>query len=274
MFLYINILLKRGGLFYMNDRLIILDGAVNFRDLGGYVAANGRSVCWQKIYRSDRLDNLTMQDMEILAQKHIVTDCDLRTSYEQSYWQDRLWDGVAHYDCHIYNEEDITYENQITTETVNNLINSLPVPQGIVGRRYQKILLDKTGQMALKRVFQEILSLDENDALVFHCTAGKDRTGLVAAVILLGLGVKEEDIIADYLLSNELYLFSIKHTLPTDDDLQNIIERMNLNGVDALSIQTIIQTINQGFGGFDNYFLKVLNFSKADLSEFRNKLTV
>ena len=75
----------------MNDRLIILDGAVNFRDLGGYVAANGRSVCWQKIYRSDRLDNLTMQDMEILAQKHIVTDCDLRTSYEQSYWQDRLW---------------------------------------------------------------------------------------------------------------------------------------------------------------------------------------
>ncbi|MDK7075496.1 tyrosine-protein phosphatase, partial [Lactobacillus gasseri] len=94
----------------------------------------------------------------------------------------------------------------------------------------QKILLDKTGQMALKRVFQEILSLDENDALVFHCTAGKDRTGLVAAVILLGLGVKEEDIIADYLLSNELYLFSIKHTLPTDDDLQNIIERMNLNG--------------------------------------------
>ena len=128
--------------------------------------------------------------------------------------------------------------------------------------------------MALKRVFQEILSLDENDALVFHCTAGKDRTGLVAAVILLGLGVKEEDIIADYLLSNEFYLFSIKHTLPTDDDLQNIIERMNLNGVDALSIQTIIQTINQGFGGFDNYFLKVLNFSKADLSEFRNKLTV
>lgn len=49
---------------------------------------------------------------------------------------------------------------------------------------------------------------------------------------------------------------------------------MNLNGVDALSIQTIIQTINQGFGGFDNYFLKVLNFSKSDLSEFRNKLTV
>lgn len=258
----------------MNDRLIILDGAVNFRDLGGYVTANGRSVCWKKIYRSDRLDNLTMQDMEILAQKHIVIDCDLRTSYEQSYWRDRLWDGVDHYDCHIYNEEDITYENQITTETFNNLINSLPVPQGIVGRRYQKILLDKTGQMALKRVFQEILSLDENNALVFHCTAGKDRTGLVAAVILLGLGVNEEDIIADYLLSNELYLFSIKHTLPTDDDLQNIIERMNLNGVDALSIQTIIQTINQGFGGFDNYFLKVLNFSKADLSEFRNKLTL
>ena len=174
----------------MNDRLIILDGAVNFRDLGGYVAANGRSVCWQKIYRSDRLDNLTMQDMEILAQKHIVTDCDLRTSYEQSYWQDRLWAGVAYYDCHIYKEEDITYEYQITTETVNNLINCPPVSQGIVGRRYQKILLDKTGQMALKRVFQEILSLDENDALVFHCTAGKDRTGLVAAVILIGLGVK------------------------------------------------------------------------------------
>ncbi|QNQ82835.1 tyrosine-protein phosphatase [Lactobacillus sp. PV012] len=77
-----------------NERLVKLEGASNFRDLGGYQNKEGKTVKWHKIYRSDSLADLTKRDLEKLSALNIVEDLDLRSNYEQTIAPDRVWKNV------------------------------------------------------------------------------------------------------------------------------------------------------------------------------------
>ncbi|MBU3739300.1 MAG: tyrosine-protein phosphatase [Rhodoferax sp.] len=178
------------------NRHIALDGASNFRDLGGYSGLGGRAVRWRRIFRSDHLGNLTAGDIRLLEQLGVARVCDFRGIDERS--------GSA---CALPWAE------------VHSLAIEPTVVQGIrdrVDAGHRLTAADTVGLMqdtyrAFVRANTERfgslfdLLLTDDQPLVFHCTAGKDRTGFAAALLLLALGVSRESVVQDYLLSNVHY---------------------------------------------------------------------
>ena len=169
------------------ERVIALDGAVNFRDLGGYATLDGRRTRWRVLFRADGLGELSVTDFSILRELGIRTVVDLRSGHEVD--QDRF-DVEAHpVDFHHF-----------------PFIDQLPNAEqwdrrpGLLGAQYKEMLDDAAPQIigAL-----EVLATPDAHPAVFHCTAGKDRTGLLSALVLSLLGVPEETVVADYALSGE-----------------------------------------------------------------------
>jgi protein-tyrosine phosphatase len=167
------------------ERLIALEGAVNFRDLGGYAAGNGHRTRWRVLFRADGLGELTESDLAMMRALGIRTVVDLRSV-------DELERGRFDVDAHPVSFHHLPF------------IETIPDPEefdrrpDLLQSQYLE-MLDTSGDqiMAALRV------LARPDALpaVFHCTAGKDRTGLLSAIVLSLVGVAEDTVVADYALS-------------------------------------------------------------------------
>jgi protein-tyrosine phosphatase len=169
------------------DRLISLEGAVNFRDLGGYTTDDGHRTRWRVMFRADGLGELTAADLEILRELGIKTVVDLRSGDEV---QQSRFDVEAH---------PVTFHHFPFIKSLPNVEDFERAP-GFLGTQYTEMLDDASTQ-----IVGALTALAAPGACpaVFHCTAGKDRTGLLSALVLSLLGVAEETVVADYALSGE-----------------------------------------------------------------------
>ena len=93
---------------------------------------------------------------------------------------------------------------------------------------------------------------------------------MITALILTGLGVIDEVIAQDYLLTNQLYSFGLKKQIPSDSEMIKLVNQMNVTQGEGKSIKGITTTLREGFGGFETYFTKILGFTKNDLEKFRD----
>ncbi|QNQ82834.1 tyrosine-protein phosphatase [Lactobacillus sp. PV012] len=169
-------------------------------------------------------------------------------------------------DVHLYEEGDEKISPEINEKSV--LVEPLPLVKTYLGQIYQKALLNPVAKMAFRKVFETLLTLKQDQALVFHCTMGKDRTGIVAALILIGLSVDLETITKDYLLTNKVELLNWQDQYGSGNDLEEMIEKMNVTAADQESILALIETL-KSFGGFKNYFINELGFTESDFKSFR-----
>ncbi len=167
--------------------MIQLEGAVNFRDLGGYETIDGQRTRWRVLFRADGLGELTEPDLAMMAELGIRTVVDLRSGYE-------VENSRFNVDAHPVDFHHFPF------------IDALPDVQewdrrpGLLAAQYKEMLVDAMPQI---RGALEVLAADGAHPAVFHCTAGKDRTGLLSALLLSLLGVPEEVVVADYALSGE-----------------------------------------------------------------------
>ena len=177
------------------ERTLPLSGGVNFRDVGGYRTNDGRAVRWGRVYRAGSLAELTGDDVAYLAGLGLRLSCDLRSAEETEQRPDRLPPGAT--PLHRPIAAEVGRLRQVfTLFRLRNRIRELL-------QNAYTIMLDQNGA-----IFAEIIRLAADPAnlpLLIHCTAGKDRTGLAVALLLLALGVPEETVIADYTLSNHAY---------------------------------------------------------------------
>ena len=176
-------------------RHIAFEACFNFRDLGGYENDEGRRVRWNVLYRSDTLHRLTPADVEQFDALGLRTVIDLRSVTEVDD-HGRLASTSGHLEWHhVPMLDNVKLEPRDPSEiaTATSLTNT-PTP----GEGYLRIVEEFGGSLAL--VFQ-LLSGDDALPTVFHCTAGKDRTGIVAALLLELLGVPDDVIAADYVLT-------------------------------------------------------------------------
>jgi protein-tyrosine phosphatase len=170
------------------ERRIILDGAVNFRDLGGYVAASGQAVTkWRQLFRADGLGELTEADFATLRDIGIRTVIDLRADYEVE---------KGHFDVEAH---PVAYHHLPFLKSIPNA-EEFDLTPDLLENQYLD-MLDNAGEQI--RTALEVLAGPDALPAVFHCTAGKDRTGLLSAIVLSLLGVSEETVVADYALSQE-----------------------------------------------------------------------
>jgi hypothetical protein len=167
-------------------RWVALEGAFNCRDLGGYPTADGMQVRWGSVFRSDALQHLSVGDLRVLESLGVDRVIDLRSPDEiAAVGRGSLADGSVRY---------------LTASVIPSLTDeALGAPPGDdIARRYLWYL--SVGRDAFAETFETLAH--GSGAVVFHCAAGKDRTGVVAALLLSVLGVSEDDIVEDYALTN------------------------------------------------------------------------
>jgi protein-tyrosine phosphatase len=176
--------------------LVALEGALNWRDLGGYPAADGHLTRWGRVYRSDGLDQLTDADLDLIADLGIKLVIDFRVDREVDENPSRLPEHpeLRRQRLPIGGDE---VEGRSVLETI--LAGDLKVyTVEEMAQVYERLLEDFASS------FGEVLTHAAdpvNHPMVFHCTAGKDRTGLMAMLLLGALGVSDDDIVADYELT-------------------------------------------------------------------------
>jgi len=178
-----------------NERLIQLEGQDNFRDLGGYETTDGRRVKWRHLYRSGELNGLTDADHEKLAGLGIRTVVDLRGVEEvKRKGEVRLPAGAT--------LEPMAIEPGDLGPTLGPAFETgdfSKVPADLLVEINRSYIRDWRGRLGS---LLEVAAEPANCPLVFHCTHGKDRTGIGAAILLSALGVPWETVMDDYLLSN------------------------------------------------------------------------
>lgn len=171
------------------ERLLQFEAVHNFRDLGGYATSDGRTTRWRTLYRADGLQRLTPGDVELLRPLGLKTVLDLRTEKELTE-RGRFPVDAHPVDFHHLPVIDVTWERRPGDDTAD------PVP--FLFGQYLAIL--RSGESLLAQAFR-ILAGPGALPAVFHCAAGKDRTGVLAALVLGALGVAHDVIAEDYGLS-------------------------------------------------------------------------
>ncbi len=181
----------------MTTRIPPLAGALNFRDLGGYFTQDGRSVRWRILYRSGTTHALTAEDLQVISDSGIRYAYDLRSNRERSKYPSRLTE-IAN----------LRYRFRDHEQLPGNLKQLLRSADGRPEHSRRRMLsmyrqLPYEFQAPLQSIFRHLIDADL--PLVFNCTAGKDRTGVAAALIFAALGVARDAILEDYLLTAEFF---------------------------------------------------------------------
>jgi protein-tyrosine phosphatase len=245
------------------SRVVALDGGINFRDVGGYKNSQGRTVKWRKIMRCGHLASLSENDLDTLEQIGINRVHDFRRSEEQQQSPSCAVRAEFIDDYQILIGDisrfwEFLFEGELTAESSHSY-----------GSCIEAVI------PAFSRFMRHIVDNAEN-ASVFHCSAGKDRTGMAAALILSALDVPRETIIEDYMLTIEHY---------DSDKLIAIVEghlhKANVESWDREwlmpycsvhqdNIIAFLDAIESNYGDVKNYLISALGLSQADLDKMHH----
>ncbi len=190
-----------------SKRWLPLEGATNFRDIGGYQADDGRRVKWGMVYRSDRLSRLTERDLAQLSQLGLKQLFDLRTPEERANQPNRLpdTDTPEVTTLTISPEANGELEELMRAGRIWEKIDATDISaddtRQVMCRFYRSYVVDHTAEYG--SFLRRLAEAGRHPALV-HCAAGKDRTGVAAALVLRTLGVSHGQILDDYQLTNRV----------------------------------------------------------------------
>ncbi len=196
--LYFELVPASGGAAVITaERRLPLECCDNFRDLGGYETNDGRTVRWDRLYRTSDLSKLTRSDLEYLSQLDVKLVCDFRSDRERIANPNRTIDDAPEILDLPVDPEGVDPEALRMKIRTGGMV-ALGVER-TMRDAYRAFVTDYSEEWAV--MFQR-LAREENLPTVMHCTAGKDRTGFASALLLLVLGISEETVFEDYLLTN------------------------------------------------------------------------
>ncbi|MCQ2592624.1 MAG: tyrosine-protein phosphatase [Treponema sp.] len=251
--------------------IIKLKHIKNFRDLGGVQTTDGKTVKSHMLFRGTTLTKLTKKDVAKLKDENkLATVIDLRTKKETIEIPNEIIDGVQYLHMPILEEAMIGVSHEKKVHSIRSL-ELMPKMEEMYVRMVTDQYLDH-----LVDALRTILTFPmERYAVVFHCSAGKDRTGILAALILAFLGVDKETIIQDYLVSNKFNAMKARFVylgclaLKRSHKFAKKVKYSLL--AKRIFIESALNTLEENFGTLDNFFKLRLNFSEKEVEEIRNK---
>jgi len=268
-FPYFTIAVKGHSGVIWAERRLPLEKTYNFRDLGGYRTIDNRRMRWGVAYRSAHLAELTDNDHDLLEQIGIKLVCDFRTIEEAEAQPDRLpFDGSME-----YQHMPIAHGKFDPAEAVARIRKGdiSWLTDDFMTNNYLKQIDDFAG---LWKQFFDYLMDRQNRPLVFHCTAGKDRTGVCAALILLAAGVPESTVIADHALSNT-------YNAPVIHRIEHEIRKFGIDPDDMRSylsapreaMEAVVTHLKKNYGSAKEYLVEKTGVNRQDLEELMQEIT-
>ncbi len=249
-------------------RWLPFDGAGNFRDLGGYEGADGGRVRWGMAYRSDMLARLSDDDLRRLQGLAIRLVCDLRSEAEQLNHPSRLpeqdrpevfsltiWPQTENQAAELLRGAQFRLWEQATDITGEDA-------RQVMCSFYRSYVAHNTGPYG---AFLKRLCHHQHRPVLIHCAAGKDRTGVAAALLLRALGVSEDQVVEDYILTNNrVHKWTNKYR--QDAPPAHVAAVLQ---ADPDYIQAALEEIIRGYGSFDAYLREGLGISDSERDQLR-----
>ncbi len=243
-----------------SKRDVVLEGAVNFRDLGGYVTIDYRRIKSGRIYRAADISKLTDSDMEELKRRKIYTVIDFRGEEEAAKAPDRLLPGTDYL---------LLPAGSGNTHDLAAFVGDQKSGTDVMTAFYSDISFFKE---KYRPFFRKLLTLPDTSAVVFHCSAGKDRTGIAAALLLYALDIPRETIFSDYTATN----------LYRKDENEKMIDEMVGQGMDRKFAEQIMaadpryleaafDAIKRRYGSIDAFLYKELGLDERAKQILREK---
>lgn len=253
-----------------SERLIALEGQPNFRDIGGIPTSDGRQVKWGLIYRSGDLHDLSDKDVMYLSNLGLSTIIDFRNDIEVEDEPDRIPEGVDYIRSPIAQERGIEEYKRLKRQLVLHQVRRTEAKERF--KMFMEGFVDEAAD-DLKPVMEKLLD-PEAVPLVYHCSGGKDRTGAMTSIILLALGVDEETVKDEYLMSNyyrwELNQANIRKgrkVLIGKETLEYIFV------VQEEYLDAVYEIINDKYDGIENYLKVKMGIDEKDRKYLIDKYT-
>jgi protein-tyrosine phosphatase len=251
------------------NRRLPFSGAKNFRDLGGYQTESGKTLRWGVLYRSDGLHALTSADQKLLLALSLDRIIDFRADWEKENRSDRLPVGmdIRQVEIPILDSSTEAWRDS-NKEMAKSLKNTDPYKHMI----QTNIELGTRFTPEMKKFMQEVFSA-QGKPILFHCSAGKDRTGFAAAILLRMLGVSQETIMDDYLLTNQYLIPGYKWNLFFVRLLWGKVFLEKIKGflaADASYLSAAFEAIDREYGSFENYTRDGLGLGEDDVERLKS----
>jgi protein-tyrosine phosphatase len=248
-------------------QLLPLEGAINFRDMGGLKTLDGRKVKDGILFRAGELSGLTASDIAYLENLQIKHIFDYRSDFEAAVKPDPEIHQVKNVRIPVYNEATFAnsvvdghapedYFKHLTKERFIELYSKMPIQN-----------------QSYKGLMHLVKKPEENFPLVHHCTGGRDRTGIGAMLILLTLDVPIETVFDDFLLSNDTLkdyhesLFKEAEKYLSTKEVESFKDAMLLN---EDYLESSLNAIMNTYGSFNNYLLEEFNINEALRNEIKD----
>ena len=256
------------------------------RELGGYKTRDGKTVRKGVLLRSAALTDASQDELNSLINDYNLSAViDLRANYELAEEPEPVIDGIAQYNFKIMDEQLMagraaSISDILTDPNVDPITRMTAILKAevISDQMYVEFLQGDIGKAGYRDFFRVLLETPEGSAVLWHCTNGKDRTG-VAAMLLLGvLNVDDETIMKDFLLTNTFFeaeISAMRNQLKTYIQDESMLEELLVagKGVYAPYMQNALDYINENYGNIPSYVKTELGLTDADIVKLQNLYT-
>lgn len=256
---------------------VVLQSLPNTRDLGAITAKDGRHILPRKLLRSGCLYHMSLLDQEVLKNEyHLSTVIDLRNSSEREKRPDTVLESVVYHEIPIVDEEAVMVSRE--RDIAGIILNFEGDPDEFMIRQYQSLILDQFSVKQYAR-FLDILLRQDEGAVLWHCSMGKDRAGVGTALLLCALGISREEIRDDFMktnlcLENDMeYMIRLMETKTIVDP--KIMDRIHsLYRVKEEYLDAVFDAIEQNYGSVERFLRKALYLTPKAMEDLQEKYLI
>lgn len=252
------------------SRMIAFAGIINARDLGGLTTIEGKTIRKGLLLRTANLSQATEADLSKLRQDYRLSAViDLRTAVERKERPDRIPEGVEYRNNPIFNESTAGITREGDTPSPFSLPDMVSL--------YRTIIVAEPCRAALHEVLTAIITHDfEKGAVLWHCTAGKDRGGIVSSLVLAALGVSREEIMKDYAVNADEFIVQAdalyRRALRSDRPEPVAAAARDVFLALPKYMESAFRAIDEEYGSSESYLTRGLQIPETVLKKFKDKI--
>lgn len=248
------------------QRIFKFKNTFNFREMGGYPTNDHRKIRYHKLLRAGNLSELEPSELDWLNNYGLRYSVDFRSDFERHNWPDPKVPFLKLLPMPLYPD---------SGATDSKLYDALPKEDQYddLAGLYQQIILDPHAQHVFRKFFKVLLENGQPEqSVVFHCSAGKDRTGITAILFLLLMNVPEDYIVQDYLLTNLMYAQNNDLSALNNSNSEKI-QKMNFTQADRSAVDAIKAAIIGTYQSLKNFRTDILDISEENYQTLRKLYT-